>query len=229
MRNPYKTLEKTLGYRFRRRRRLETALTHPSFRYEADNTEEDNQRLEFLGDAVLGLIAGAYLFDTFPDCQEGELTQIRSSITNSKTLSHIAFQAGLGDYLRLGRGEQQSGGQHRASILSDALEAVIGAAYLDGGIRAAQKIFKKLFVPEIKPSIRDQSFDNAKGALQELAHRQWKMSPRYRIIREDGPPHSKTYTVEVLVDTQVLGTGQGTNKREEEMQAARTALETIGR
>lgn len=227
MRNPYQLLERHLGYRFRRRRYLETALTHRSFRFEAPEVQADNQRLEFLGDAVLGLVSAAHLFDRFPEAQEGELTRLRSRLTNSKTLADIAAVIELGPFLRLGRGEVQSGGHQRASTLSDALEAVIGAAYLDGGLRAVEKIYRKLFLPEISTATHDRWHDNPKGALQELCQRRWKTSPRYRIVREEGPAHSRSFVVEVLINGKPAGTGRGNNKREAQMDAARHAVQGL--
>lgn len=227
MKNPYKDLEKKLGYRFRKRRHLEIALTHRSFRYEKDHIEADNQRLEFLGDAALGLVAGAYLFGAFPDLQEGDLTRIRSRLTNAKSLANIALSIDLGSHIRLGRGEQQSGGHERTSNLGDALEAVIGAAFLDGGMRAVERMFKKLFVSEIDPEAYDRWQDNPKGALQELAQQQFKTSPRYRTVGEKGPAHSRVFTVEVLIEDKPIARGSGTNKREAESQAAMEALRMI--
>lgn len=229
MRNPYQQLEKNLGHRFRRRKYLEIALTHRSFRFESSDVKADNQRLEFLGDAVLGLVSAGCLFDRFPECQEGELTRIRSRLTNSKTLADIAAAIQLGDFLRLGRGEVQSGGHERASNVSDALEAVIGAAYLDGGMRAVETIFRKLFLPEIEGEApHDRWHDNPKGALQELCQRRWRSGPRYRTVREDGPAHSKSFTVEVIVGGRMVGTGRGANKREAQMEAARHAFQALG-
>jgi ribonuclease-3 len=224
IRNPYRPLEKKLGYRFSRRRHLETALTHRSFRFESTDIESDNQRLEFLGDAALGLLAGAYLFEKFPDFQEGDMTRVRSQLTNTKTLARIAASIDLGLFLRLGRGEQQSGGQHRSSNLSDCLEAVIGGAFVDGGLKAVKKIFHKLFAPEVESAVHDIWGENPKGALQEISQRRWKASPRYRTIKEEGPAHERMFTVEALVNGQVVGTGQGLNKREAEMEAARQAM-----
>lgn len=224
IRNPYRPLEKKLGYRFSRKRHLETALTHRSFRFESTDIESDNQRLEFLGDAALGLLAAAYLFEKFPDFQEGDMTRVRSQLTNTKTLARIAASIDLGLFLRLGHGEQQSGGQHRSSNLSDCLEAVIGGAFVDGGLKAVKKIFMMLFAPEVESAVHDIWGENPKGALQEVAQRQWKASPRYRTIKEEGPAHEKTFTVEALVNGQVVGTGQGLNKRDAEMEAARQAM-----
>jgi len=220
-------LEKVLGYRFRRRRNLEMALTHRSFRYEAAEVTVDNQRLEFLGDAVLGLVTGSHLYEEYEDFQEGDLTRIRSRLTNTKTLAEIAGRLGLGQYLHLGRGEEQTGGRDRPSTLSDALEAVLGGVYLDGGIKAVHKVFKKVFLPEVQLAVIDHHLDNPKGDLQELSQRRWKSSPRYRIVREEGPPHSKTFTVEVIVNGEVVGTGCGMNKRDAEMEAARQALPSV--
>lgn len=227
MRNPYKPLEKAIGYRFRRRWRLDHALTHPSYRYEQDHVDYDNQRLEFLGDAVLGMVTGAYLFRLYPDMQEGDLTKLRSRVTSSKPLADIAESCELGPYLRLGRGEEQSGGRQRPSNLTDALEAVLGAAYEDGGIRAVEKIFHQLMVPYIHGLDHGPAIDNPKGHLQEVAQRRWHITPRYRIASEKGPSHKKIYTVDVLLREHVFGTGQGSNKRMAQAHAAREALQKV--
>ena len=224
IRNPYRPLEKKLGYRFSRKRHLETALTHRSFRFESTDVESDNQRLEFLGDAALGLLAAAYLFETFPDFQEGDMTRVRSQLTNTKTLARIATSIDLGAFLRLGRGELQTGGQHRSSNLSDCMESVIGGAFVDGGLRAVKKIFLKLFAPEVQTAVQDIWGENPKGALQEASQRRWKASPRYRTVKEEGPAHEKVFTVEAMINGQVVGTGHGLNKREAEMEAARHAM-----
>ena len=224
-RNPYRSLEKKLGYRFRRRRHLEAALTHRSFRYEALEPVPDNQRLEYLGDAALGLVTASHLYQSFPDQQEGDLTRVRSRLTNSKMLGKLAAAVDLGAYLRLGRGELQSGGHQRSSTIGDALEAVVGAAFIDGGMRAVEKIFKKVFLPEMEVAAYDRWHDNPKGALQELAQHRWRTSPRYRTVSEEGPPHAKVFVVEVAVGGEVMGSGQGASKQEAEAEAARHALE----
>jgi len=227
MRNPYRPLEKSIGYKFRRRRHLETALTHRSFRFESEESLFDNQRLEFLGDAALGLVTAHRLFEQYPGFEEGDLTRVRSRLTNLKTLAVLAARVDLGTSLKLGRGEHQSGGQQRTSNLGDALEAVIGAAFLDGGLKAVEKIFKKLFAPEVEPAVNDRWTDNPKGALQEIAQRRLHISPRYRITHEEGPAHSKIFTVEVLLNGETVGSGKGLNKRDAEMEAARAALSHI--
>ena len=220
----YKPLEKELGYTFRRKYRLEQALIHPSFRYEVDTIDSDNQRLEFLGDAALGLIAADYLYDVFPDFNEGQLTKVRSQITNTRALASAAKSINLGDYLKLGKGEKQSGGNTRASNICDAFEAIIGAAYLDGGLKAVKKIFKKVLHPQVAKAAENQWLDNPKGALQELSQRKWRCSPKYRIVKEEGPAHSRKFTVEVSINTTVCGKGTGTNKRAAEVTAAYEAM-----
>jgi ribonuclease-3 len=227
MKNPYRSLEKALGYRFRRKHYLEAALTHRSFRFERTGVEMDNQRLEFLGDAALGLIAAAHFYHRHPDLQEGDLTRWRSRITSRDALARIAGRIELGAHLRLGFGELKSGGHQRPSNLSDALEAVLGAAFLDGHMKAVEKIFNTLFVPDAESLLEEPAMDNPKGALQELAQRSLKISPRYRTISEEGPAHSRQFKVEVLIDGQVAGRGEGQSKQQAEIRAAREALERI--
>jgi ribonuclease-3 len=224
--NPHKELEKALGYRFRRRARLELALTHPSFRHEALDIEEDNQRLEFLGDAVLGMVVADYLVATRQNHREGDLTRLRSQIANTQALARIAKQINLGTMLRLGRGEAQNGGTQRDGNLADALEAILGAAYLDGELKAVQKIFKKLFVPLLEQSEADDN-ENPKGALQELCQKLWKINPEYRVTSEEGPAHARTYKIEAVIRGEIYGAGTGPSKRTAESAAARTALQRL--
>ena len=226
-RNPYLALEKALGYRFKKKHHLEMALTHRSFRFENPETAFDNQRLEFLGDAALGLVSAASLYLAHPEAEEGELTRLRSRLTNSRILAAVAAVIGLGDFLRLGRGELQTGGKDRTSTLCDALEAVLGGAYLDGGLKAVQKIFDQLIQPEMDRFMREVGHDNPKGALQEYAQQQLKLSPRYVLVHEEGPAHERRFTVEVLVNERRLGIGHGPSKREAEFQAAEAALKEI--
>jgi ribonuclease III len=225
MKNPYRSLEKALGYRFRRRRHLETALTHGSFVHEAGQEGGDNQRLEFLGDAALGLVAAHQLYEANPDLQEGDLTRLRSRLASTRALGVVAAHLGLGPLLRLGKGEDMSGGQHRLSNLCDALEAVIGAAYLDGGLKAVQKIFRKLFLPLLDTAEQDVA-DNPKGLLQEWSQRNGLGIPRYVVVREEGPAHARVYTIEARVGDRVMGVGKGTNKRSAEQDAAFDAVQS---
>lgn len=229
LRNPYKQLEKLIGYSFRKRSLMEAALTHRSFRFENEGVEDDNQRLEFLGDAVLGLATAAYLYDKHEDKNEGALTSFRSQTTSGKALASVARSIGLGDHIRIGRGEEQSGGRKRSSNLCDALEAILGAAYLDGGMKAVGKIFAKLFIPQLDNLSGDVWADNPKGRLQEYAQRRWKRSPQYRVIRADGPAHAAVFTVEATVAGHLRETGKARNKQDAESRAATALLERLNR
>lgn len=226
-RNPYRELEKNLGYRFRRRGWIEQALTHPSYAHEQSPEIPDNQRLEFLGDAALGLVAAAALYALNPDADEGELTKVRSLLSNTKALAQFARGIELGTHLRLGHGEEVTGGRERPSILADALEAVIGAAYMDGGLKAVEKLFARVFSAHLAAFGSAAQRDNPKGELQEYAQRTNGATPRYHVIHEEGPPHHKTFTVDVYVGTTQLGSGTGHTKREAETQAALHALRTL--
>ena len=170
-RSPYRPLEKILGYRFRDRSLLEAALTHPSWRHEKGESaraEADNQRLEFLGDAALGLVAAHSLFTTHPDAAEGDLTRLRAQLVSTKNLAQVARQLGLGPWLRLGKGEENNGGRDRDSNLADVVEALLGAAFLDGGLKAASPLFAHWFLSDAPPQLGEGSdHENAKGALQE--------------------------------------------------------------
>lgn len=222
--NPYRELETKLGYKFKNRDLLVMALTHRSYRFETRDIHEDNQRLEFLGDAVLGFIVAAHLYDAHADGREGTLTDLRSSVTSGKALGHIAREIELGDFVRLGKGEEHAGGRHRASLLSDCLEAVIGAAYLDGGVRAAERIIEKVVIPQFSPKREADWRGNPKGKLQEMAQRLHGRGPEYRRIAESGPAHSKTFVVEAVVNGKVMGRGVGPTRRDAEAEAARHAV-----
>jgi ribonuclease III len=221
---PYAPLEKTIGYVFRNKRLLEHALTHRSFRFENAGVQEDNQRLEFLGDAVLGLLTAAHVYAHFREHDEGCLTSFRSQVTSGKALAQCARELRIGEFLRIGKGEERTGGRHRATVQADALEAVIGAAYIDGGVRAVEKVFNKVFAPQIAALSGDVWDTNPKGRLQEQSQRLWKTSPQYRTVRQEGPAHAAVFTAEVLVGGHVRGTGQGSSKQEAEKQAAQMAL-----
>jgi len=224
LRNPYRDFEKAISYRFKKKKRLEDAFTHPSFRHETDSSMADNQRLEFLGDAALGLVAASRLFAQHKDCQEGELTRMRSSLTSTKALARAAASVDLGRFLRLGKGEKQSGGHSRESTLSDAFEAVVGAAYLDGGIKAVERIFDKIFKDDALSAGSHSLSTNPKGTLQELVQQEYRTSPTYEVLRESGPAHARHYTVQVRINGTPCSTGEGRNKRDAEVDAAQNAL-----
>jgi len=224
----FKALEKDLGYRFRKKHYLETALTHPSFSNENPSENiPDNQRMEFLGDAVLGLMCAHYIFDTQPEFREGQMTKLRSSLANSKELAKLGKRLGLGDHLRLGKGEATMGGAERPSNITDAMEAVIGAAYLDGGYKAALQIFKHHFIDEVPELIDAHSVENPKGTLQEHIQRKYKTSPTYKVLEERGPPHDREYEAVVLLADRELGRGTGNSKQGAEIDAASNALNQL--
>ncbi len=221
---PHADVEAAIGYKFRGRALLEQAMTHRSYRFEKPGVVHDNQRLEFLGDAVLGLLTAAYVYAEFPDRDEGGLTAFRSQVTSGKALALCARELKLGESVCIGKGEEKAGGRHRASILTDTLEAVLGAAYLDGGMRACEKVFAKCFAPRIAALSGDVWDTNPKGQLQDLAQRQWKSEPRYRTVQQEGPAHATMFTAEVIVNGASLGSGRGFSKQEAEKQAAQAAL-----
>jgi len=183
--------------------------------------------MEFLGDAVLGFVAAAYLYGKYETCDEGDLTSFRSQLTNGQALAGIAHSAGIGVFIKMGKGEEHSGGRRRESNLADALEAVIGAAYLDGGLKAVQKIFDFLFVPILGKLSGDAWEGNPKGKLQEYCQRKWKCSPHYRIINKEGPAHATIFTVEVAIGDGLTGVGEGRNKQDAETKAASEVLVSL--
>ncbi len=218
-------LEAKLGHVFRRPELLEEALTHPSHAAENDRAgRADSQRLEFLGDAVLGAIAAEWLVANRPEWREGTLTKVRSRLTNSAALARVARRLELGAGLRLGRGEEQSGGRAKHALLADALEATIGALWIDGGPEAVRRAFEKWFADEIAAALAAGADDNPKGALQERMQRHWKESPRYELVSEQGPPHERRFRVAVFHGDHCLGEGAGPSKRTAETEAARQAL-----
>lgn len=224
---PASELAESLGISFKDPALLENALFHRSYLNEAPGDVESNERLEFLGDAVLGLVISERLFKDYPKLSEGKLSQIRAILVRWDALAAAAGRINLGDYLILGKGEELSGGRSRPSNLAGALEALIGAAYLDGGLRVAQKLVLKLLKPDLD-EIAAQGFSaDSKSELQHLAQTRWHAIPQYTLISSEGPDHAKLFTVEVSVGDQVMGRGQGRNKKQAELNAARQALETL--
>jgi ribonuclease III len=224
---PAKELAESLGIVFKDHAKLEQALYHRSYLNEAPEDVESNERLEFLGDAVLGLVISERLFKDYPDLSEGKLSQIRALLVRWDALANAAERIDLGEYLVLGKGEEMSGGRKRPSNLAGGLEALIGAAYMDGGLRVAQKLVLRLLKPDLE-EIAAQGFSaDSKSELQHVAQTRWRHIPQYALISSEGPDHAKLFTVEVLVGDQVLGRGQGRNKKQAELNAARQALETL--
>lgn len=226
MKSSYRKLEQAIGYRFKKKASLELALTHPSFRYENTGVTDDNQRLEYLGDAVLSLISAEYLFNHNPDAREGDMSKLRSRLTEDRKLAQIGATIGIGPFLKLGRGEEKNGGATRPSNLADAVEAIIGAAWVDGGARAANKIFKSVFIPELGELKEATAKSNPKGDLQEYAQSHDSDIPIYKTIDTSGPEHDRVFTLEVAACGKTWK-ASASSKREAERLAALQALEEL--
>lgn len=219
-------LEQGLGYTFRNKALLENALTHSS--YANENRERhlpDNERLEFLGDSILGFVVAEYLYRNFTDKPEGELTRIRADLVCERNLAEAAATVELGSYLLLGHGEEQGGGRKRDSIVSDAMESVIAASFMDGGFAAAKEIIDRLILSNI-PKGRPRNFDY-KTAFQELVQRKKDQQIHYELTGESGPDHDKHFEVEVLLNGKAVGRGVGSSKKRAEQAAAEAAIEAL--
>lgn len=221
-------LEAEIGYEFVDRALLREALTHRSFVNEAgDRKEKDNERLEFFGDAVLALCVSHELLTAFPDSSEGELTRARSALVDEASLAAIAGEVGLGDYLRLGRGEERSGGRGKRSLLANAFEALVAAVYLDGGIDAAQRLVRERFVPHFRDLACRTAGRDTKTEFQELAQALCNTTPHYVLTETAGPDHDRSFTVAVLLGDEEYGRGQGRSKKAAEQEAARNGMERL--
>lgn len=221
-----KELEAAIGYQFRNLMLLENALTHSSYANERwHNSLRSNERLEFLGDSILGMIVADHLYRNFPDRPEGELTRMRADMVCEQSLAVVANRIGLGRHLMLGHGEEQGGGRKRNSILADAVESVIAACYLDGGYEAALK-FVNTFVLSDIPVVKYHNADY-KTALQEKVQQKKNQTLSYHLVGEEGPDHDKRFRVEVHLNGNVVGSGTGTSKKRAEQDAARAALEDL--
>lgn len=222
-------LEKKLNYTFQNSALLEEALNHSSYANEHRTAcLRSNERLEFLGDSVLGFVTAEFLFLHHPDLPEGDLTRIRAALVCEQSLYEVAQKLELGDYLRLGRGEESGGGRKRTSILADAVEAVFAAVYLDGGIEAASSLIHRCLLEAEREEAVEERRRDYKTALQELVQRQADQVLAYRMVGEEGPDHAKTFVAEVLLNGERLGTGSGHSKKEAEQAAARGALAMLG-
>ena len=224
----YLELEQKLGYRFKNPGLLERALTHRSYIHTPENEDlRANERLEFLGDSVLGMVTSRFLFENFPDKSEGDLTILKSTLVSEANLSRIAKSISLGSYLNLSEEEEKSGGRERNSIVSDAYEAVIGAIFLDGGLAPTEKMIQNQILRKYLQITTDQTLHNYKGELLEYMQALGLGLPRYDVLEEKGPDHEKRFTIAVSVKGKRMGQGAGKNKKEAEQKAARMALENI--
>jgi ribonuclease-3 len=230
-------LEERLGYQFVRPALLERALTHSSAVPElragrteeaADVLPEDNERLEFLGDAVLELLASEYLLTTFPEWSEGQLSKSRARLVNAGSLEAAARRLRLGDHLRLGRGEEKTGGREKQTLLADAFEAVIAAIYLDAGLGSARVVLRRVLFEQALEERGERIADpDRKSALQEFLQGRGQLPAEYRLAGESGPDHQKIFQIEVWVNGEYMASGEGSTKKEAEQKAARSALERL--
>jgi ribonuclease-3 len=224
-------LQDRLDYHFRNIDLLLRAMIHRSFAYENQDVAVDNETFEFLGDSVLGLAVSHLLIEIFPDCDEGELSRLRSSIVNERELAQIASGINLGDFLFLGKGEELSGGRQKASLLANGLEAILAAVYLDGGLESAVRLVKKMFHQYLEHRAEDfllKALDkDYKTQLQEITQARLRLVPTYFLEAEEGPDHDKTFFMRVAIGEKVLAHGFGKSKKEAQQEAARKAIDEI--
>lgn len=220
------TLEKRINYKFNNRQYLMEALTHSSFANERNNGIKSNERMEFLGDSVLSLISSQFLFETYGDMPEGELTKLKASLVCTESLSGFARQIHLGEYLFLGKGEVNTGGANRPSILEDAFESLIAAIYLDGGLDSAREFVLSF----LKPALENHkiNFKDYKTTLQEVIQQNPDQSINYVFVGSSGPDHNKIFEAEVKLNSNVIGRGKGKTKKGAEQAAAKEALNLMG-
>lgn len=219
--------EEILNYKFKDRSLLVQALSHSSYANEKKKSRVSNERLEFLGDSVLSIVVSQYLFEHLTHIAEGELTKLRASLVCEKSLYLFAKQIDLGKFILLGKGEENTGGRERTSILADAFEAVIAAIFLDGGLEAASKHILR-FIPEDIQRLKKPAFSDFKTILQEIVQKNPEEKAEYVLAGEEGPDHDKRFVVEVHLNSNVIGEGIGKSKKEAEQMAAKQALELMG-
>ncbi|MBQ8288793.1 MAG: ribonuclease III [Clostridia bacterium] len=225
-------LEQRIGYRFQNPTLLKNALIHSSYANESGSKHpalDCNERMEFLGDTVLSLVVSTYLFQNHPDLPEGNLSKLRSFTVCEKALAEFAAEIRLGDYLLLGKGEDNNNGRQRPSITSDAFEALIAAIYLDSGLENAQTFVLRFAVPHIEHLLSEQITEDYKTALQQIVQQEQGEKLEYILIAEEGPPHQRTFTMEARLNSNVIGRGVGSSKREAEQRAAKEALTLFGK
>lgn len=223
-----KVLQKSIGYRFKSLDLLDQGLRHKSFVHEnLQLNHTDNERLEFLGDAVLAIIISHVLMERHPEYSEGKLSRLRSAIVNETQLAVIAREIGLGDYLLLGRGEEMTGGRAKHSILAASLEALLASVYLDRGFKKAFQVISRLFAQPLEMSDEENFYQDFKTKLQEASQERFKAAPRYVLAKEFGPDHDKIFGMKVLIQGKVVGVGAGKSKKEAEQKAAKKCLQKI--
>ncbi|HUP58198.1 MAG TPA: ribonuclease III [Bdellovibrionota bacterium] len=225
-------LQDRLGYRYGDRAILLQALTHTSYGHEFLQEKpialRDNERLEFLGDAILDVVVSDILLEAFPNANEGHLSKMRAAVVNEKTLAALANSIGLADCIRLGKGEALTGGNQKPSILSSTLEALIASIYLDGGFNAVYPVLRHIFAPLFIEERELIAFYDHKTQLQEIVQARWKVTPTYHLMKTEGPDHAKTFQVEVRMSGKRLAVAEGSSKKEAEQNAAKHAIQTVG-
>jgi len=219
-------LEEIIKIKFKDKKFLENAFIHRSFLNENKKKKLiSNERLEFLGDTVVSLVISSHIYKTFPKFSEGELTAIRSAVVNTKSLASSSLALSLGSYLKLSKGEEDSGGRNNPSLLANTFEALTGSIYIDSGISTAKKFLDQFLIPSIDQVLESNSYKDYKSKLQEEIQEKFKISPVYKLISATGPDHAKTFEIAVLVDEKERGRGFGHSKQEAEQEAAKSALE----
>ena len=219
--------EKHAGIRFRRLDLLNLAFCHRSFSNESQDSIGNNEKLEFLGDSVLGLVVAEYLYTQLSDKNEGDLAKIKSFVVSEQSLSSLAKLIHVDQYLLIGKGEENSGGRDKKALLADAFEAIIGALFLDGGFKSAKKFILRYLIPEIEKVLQDKHRKDYKTLLQEFVQKNFKSYPKYQVLKKTGPDHAKVFWMEVVVQDKVYGPGTGRNKKEAEQQAAKLAWKDL--
>ncbi len=222
-------LQKNIGVQFTNLDLLKAAFVHRSYLNEKRMVKESNERLEFLGDAILSFVTSNFLYTTYPDYPEGTLTNIRSSLVKTQSLSDSARELKLGELLFLSRGEEDSGGRTNSSLLADTFEALLGAIFLDQGVDRAKKFLEEHLFPKASDIVKNKSYIDYKSLLQEIIQSERRISPTYRVTKSEGPDHAKTFWVEAKADTKILGNGMGKSKQEAESAAAVNALAAMGK
>ena len=218
-------LEQEIGYTFKNKELIETALTHTSYAYE--HNKESNEKLEYLGDSILEFISSKYLFNTYKNLREGEMTKVRAAVVCEKSLHKIALMHNFSDFLYLGKSERVSGGSTRPTILADSVEAVIAAMYLDGGLEPVEKFIIENLKDDIEIATKHVGDKDYKTVLQEKLQENGEVKIEYEIIKETGPDHDKTFVAEVKCNGEILDMGEGKSKKEAQMEAAKKALEKL--
>jgi ribonuclease-3 len=225
----FNTLEESLGITFKNKDLLHQAFYHRSYLNEAKHIKESNERLEFLGDAILSFLTSEFLYKEYPEHPEGTLTNLRSSVVKTQSLGATAKRLGFGELLFLSKGEEEGGGRKNISLLADSFEAFLGALFLDQGLQPVEAFLKAQLFPDIETIVANKSYIDFKSYLQELIQETNKISPHYEVKKTEGPDHDRTFWIEVSVNTTTLGSGIGKSKQEGEQKAAQNALEKMGK